>query len=328
MKNDHLKYFSHFFIAMFFIVVLVGCKEASNEVTPEETVDLSHFTAENFPRVDGSTSNRPMMVVLACEIFKLQFQWFDAGDATMQPFPVTDSAKLKETDFARNITFYKTIRAYDRLIYDSTDVILVANAPSQDHLQLAASLGVSFSIAPIALDGIVFLLNSANPVNNLTTEQIIGIYTGQIKNWKEVGGNDVLIGAYIRNRNSGSQELMEQLVMQGRTMIDAPDMILFDMMGLINKIITDQNGIGYTVYYYNATMVPRNEVKRISINGIKPDAATINSGAYRYVAPVYAIIRTTLDKNSNAYLFWKWMQTNAGQLAVAKSGYVAYSGKK
>ena len=328
MRNDHLKYLLHFFIPMFFIVVLIGCKEANNEVTPEETVDLSHFTVENFPRVDGSTSNRPMMVVLACEIFKLQFQWFDAGDATMQPFPVTDSAKLKEIDFTRNITFYKTIRAYDRLIYDSTDVILVANAPSQDYLQLAASVGVSFSIAPIALDGLVFLLNSANPVNDLTSEQIIGIYTGRIKNWKEIGGNNVLIGAYIRNKNSGSQELMEQMVMQGRTMIDAPDMILFDMMGLINKIITDQNGIGYTVYYYSATMVPRNEVKRISINGIKPDAATINSGAYKYIAPVYAIIRSALDKNSNAYLFWQWLQTNAGQLAVAKSGYVAYSGIK
>jgi phosphate transport system substrate-binding protein len=328
MKKNHMKYLSDFFIALFFTVMLFGCRTTDNEETPEEIIDLSHFTVENFPRVDGSTSNRPMMVVLACEIFKLQFQWYDAGDATMQPYPITDSTKLKEIDFVRNIYFYKTIRAYERLIYDSTDVILVANEPSQDHLQLAESVGVSFSIAPIALDGLVFLLNSANPVNNLTSEQIIGIYTGEIKNWKEVGGNDVLMSVYIRNRNSGSQELMEKLVMQGRTMIDAPDMIVSDMMGLINIIVTDQNGIGYTVYYYNAIMVPRDEIKRISINGIKPDAATINSGAYRYIAPVYAIIRSTLDKNSNAYLFWKWLQTTAGQLAVAKSGYVAYSGKK
>jgi phosphate transport system substrate-binding protein len=329
MKKYYMKYLSDFFIPFLFVVVLFGCGVTDNEKgTPEEVVDLSHFTVENFPKVDGSTSNRPMMVVLACEIFKLQYKWYEAGDATMQPYPVIDSTKVKEINFVWNITFNKTIRAYDRLIYDSTDVILVANEPSQDHLQLANSVGVSFTVVPIALDGLVFLLNSTSPVNNLTSDQIIGIYTGEIKNWKEVGGNDALINPYIRNRNSGSQELMEKLVMQGRTMIDAPEMILIDMMGLINRIVTDPNGIGYTVYFYNATMVPREEVKRISVNGVKPDPATINSGAYKYTAPVYAVIRSNLEKKSNAYLFWKWLQTSAGQIAVAKSGYISYSGKK
>jgi phosphate transport system substrate-binding protein len=328
MKKPHRNFLLVFAIPFFFIFVVFGCGITDNEnATPEEVVDLSHFTVENFPRVDGSTSNRPMMVVLACEIFNLKYKTYDALDGTMQPYPEDDTSKPKEVTFVRNIYFYKTIRAYDRLIYDSTDVILVANEPSQDHLQLANSLGVSFTVAPIALDGLVFLLNSTNPLNSLTSEQLIGIYIGDIKNWKEVGGNDAIINPYIRNRNSGSQELMEKLVMQGRTMIDAPDMILIDMMGLINRIASDPNGIGYTVYYYNAIMVPRDEVKRISVNGVKPDQATINSGAYKYTAPVYAVIRSNLDIQSNAYLFWKWLQTDAGQIAVAKSGYVSYRGK-
>jgi phosphate transport system substrate-binding protein len=327
MEKDYRTYPSGYFITLFFIFVLFGCGVSESEKEPpEEVVDISHFTVENFPRVDGSTSNHPMMMVLACEIFKLQYTWYDRGDATMEPYPKDDSTKLKEVEFVRNIFFYKTIRAFNRLIYDSTDVILVANEPSQDYLQLATSLGVSFSVAPIALDGLVFLLNSVNPVNNLTSDQCIGIYIGEIKNWKEVGGNDALISPYLRNRNSGSQELMEKLVMQGRTMVNNQDLI-DDMLALINRVGTDQNGIGYTVYFYSATMVPRDEVKRISINGVKPDPATINSGAYKYTAPVYAIIRSNLDRNSNAYLFWKWLQTNAGQITVAKSGYIPYSGK-
>lgn len=327
MNKSHKKYQLDFFTAFFLMLIIFGCNVNDNvSETPEEEINISHFTVENFPRIDGSTSNIPMMTVIACEIFKLSYHWFDAFDGTMVPIPLEDSTKTKEVDFVRSILFNKSIRAFNRLIFDSTDVILVANAPSADQLQTAASLGVSFTVAPIALDGIVFLLNYANPLNNLTSDQIIGIYSGEIKNWKEVGGNDAIINPYVRNPNSGSQVLMEELVMKNRIMISAENMILMDMMGLIIKIVEDPNGIGYSVYFYSSTMVPRNDIKRISINGVKPDPSTINSGAYKYTAPVYAIIRSDLDRNSNAYLFWKWLQTNAGQIAIAKSGYVSYRG--
>ncbi|RJP62256.1 MAG: hypothetical protein C4539_18765 [Ignavibacteriales bacterium] len=326
MKKDHLKNFFVSFLFFISVIIYSGCGVNDNGGNTDEVVDISKITVENFPRVDGSTSNIPMMTVVACEMFSLEYKWYDAGDGTMQPYPSsTDNSKKNEIDFVRNISFTKTIRAYNRLIYDSTDVILVANTPSTDHLALATSLGVDFTIAPIALDGLVFLLNTANPVNSLTHNQIISIYTGVTTNWKDVGGNDSTLTPYIRNRNSGSQELMEKLVMQGRTMINAEEMILPTMMGLINKIEEDENGIGYTVFYYNNTMVPREKIKTISINGVQPNTSTIASGTYKYTSPVYAIIRTNLDKNSNAYLFWKWLQTKAGQAAIAKSGYVAYS---
>jgi phosphate transport system substrate-binding protein len=242
----------------------------------------------------------------------------------MVPYAVYDSTKAKEVNFVWNIVFTKSIRAFNRLIYDSTDVILVANEPSDDNLQLAASLGKGFKIAPIALDGLVFMVNSSNPVNNLTNDQILDIFTGSTRNWKDVGGNDAVIAAYTRNENSGSQELMEKIVMKGRTMI--PGQLIMSMMGLLEQISRDENAIGYTVYYYSSTMVPMEGVKRISIEGIEANPATINSGVYKYISPVYAVIRSDLDKNSDAYLFWKWLQTNAGQTAVAKSGYVSYTG--
>ncbi|HVO75555.1 MAG TPA: substrate-binding domain-containing protein [Ignavibacteriaceae bacterium] len=318
MKNSLLK--SLIFLS--FLLINLSCKDTVN--SPEETVDISHFTVENFPRVDGSTSNRPMMVVIACEIFGLSYKWYDAMDGTMQPYPEDNPEKPEEVEFVRNIYFYKTIQAYNRLIYDSTDVILVANEPSEDQLTLASSVGVSFSTSAIALDGLVFIVNSENPVQDLSHDQIIGIFTGSITNWKDAGGNDAEISVYTRNVNSGSQELMKKIVMQGRPMIEGQPIL--SMMGLLEQLASDENGIGYTVYFYSATMVPMQEIKRISINGTAAGPATINSGEYKYTAPVYAVIRSNLDKNSNAYLFWKWLTTKAGQTAVAKSGYVAYSG--
>ena len=64
------------------------------------------------------------------------------------------------------------------------------------------------------------LVNPKNPVKNLTSDQVRKIYTGEITNWKEVGGVDHAITPYIRNADSGSQEKMETLVMKGLTMID------------------------------------------------------------------------------------------------------------
>ncbi len=327
MKKDFSNFSGILFLTIISAILISSCNVSETEGPSDEVVDISKITTENFPRVDGSTSNIPMMTVVACEMFDLEYNWYDAGDGTMQPYPSsTDNSKKNEINFVRNISFTKTIRAYNRLIYDSTDVILVANTPSDDNLKLAEDLGVGFTIAPIALDGLVFLLNTVNPINNLTHDQIIDIYTGSITNWNEVGGNDATLNPYIRNKNSGSQELMEKLVLQGRITSNLPDMIsVASMMGLINKIEDDENGIGYTVYYYNNTMVPRSKIKTISINGIPANASTIASGTYKYTSPVYAIIRSNLDKNSNAYLFWKWLQTKAGQTAIAKSGYISYS---
>ena len=65
--------------------------------------------------------------------------------------------------------------------------------------------------------------NPENPVKNLTSDQVRKIYTGEISNWKEVGGMDHAITPYIRNADSGSQEKMETLVMDGLKMIEGTE---------------------------------------------------------------------------------------------------------
>ena len=85
----------------------------------------------------------------------------------------------------------------------------------------------------------------SQPVEHLTTQQIQAIYTGQLTNWQELGGADLLITPYQRNDNSGSHELMKELVMQGLKMVDAPDLFLLtSMIAPFNAISTDPSGIG------------------------------------------------------------------------------------
>jgi phosphate transport system substrate-binding protein len=116
---------------------------------------------------------------------------------------------------------------------------------------------------------------------------------------------------------------MEKIVMQGKTMIQGVP--VSSMIGLLGQISMDTSSIGYTVYYYSSTMVPMERIKRVLINGVEASPATIAAGQYKFSSPVYAVIRSNLDKNSNAYLFWRWLRTASGQAAIEHSGYVAYA---
>jgi phosphate transport system substrate-binding protein len=199
---------------------------------------------------------------------------------------------------------------------------LVARAPSEDELALAKSMGVALNVNAVALDAFVLILNVNNSVDNLTIEQIREIYTGNITNWQEVGEPNAPINAYQREPNSGSQELMEALVMKGLKMVSAPEMVLITMISIINKVELDPWSIGYTVYFYEEFMARRDAIKLCAINGIKPNYENIFQRRYDLTAPVYAVIRTNLDKSSNAYLLWQWLDTAIGQQVVASSGYI------
>ncbi|MDR1675068.1 MAG: substrate-binding domain-containing protein, partial [Tannerella sp.] len=175
----------------------------------------------------------------------------------------------------------------------------------------------------------IFIVNPNNPVGSLAHHQIVDIYTQQITNWNEVGGNNSAINPYIRNQNSGSQELMESLVMQGTPIAEFP--VEFEISGMIPVFVYvggekgEKNSICYTVYYFKERMVieeHRNTVKTIAVNGILPNRETISNRTYPFVAEVYAVIRSDLDKNSMAYKLYELLQTPAGKAVIAESGYI------
>jgi phosphate transport system substrate-binding protein len=169
-----------------------------------------------------------------------------------------------------------THESYTSLIGRTADLILVARRPSHDEAALARERGVHIRVTPVALDAFVFLVNRSNPVTSLTAEQIRRIYTGAIASWSKVGGEPTPIHPYRRNRNSGSQETMERLIMKGLAMIQARDLeVPVSMIGPFNAVRHDRQGIGYTFRYYDTYMTRMPEVRIIAINGIQPTAERI-----------------------------------------------------
>jgi phosphate transport system substrate-binding protein len=288
--------------------------------------------ALDYPNVDGSTSAHPLQVLLACRIFGVPCAWQEswALDTTRRFAPdlgFEESPQLVER--INSIRHSGTHGAYVNLVEGNADFILVARPPSKDELQAAQERGVVLDVQAVALDAFVFLVNAENPVDDLALETIRDIYTGESTHWSELEASEEQDGrvgeeihTYQRNRNSGSQELMETLVMQGTTMMDSPEMMLESMMGPINAIGEDPLGIGYSVYYYVVFIFPSEYVKLTGVDGVAPTSNSIAHGNYPLTTEVYAVIREGMPQESSALLLRDWLHTAEGQAVVKESGYV------
>lgn len=179
-------------------------------------------------------------------------------------------------------------------------------------------------MAPIEKDGLVFLVNKKNPVDSLTHQQFVDIYSGKTT-WKDVGGNDAEIIAYQRQLVSGSQTMLNKLVMKGTPMAEAPATQIIGTMGsLVDAVAVydgAENAIGYNVYYYVSRMKLDENIKLLSVDGVEPSTENISSGAYPFVNDFYAVIRADAPEGSLECVLYEWMQSEEGQRLVAHESY-------
>ena len=244
--------------------------------------------------------------------------------------------------------------SYKKLIAGETDLIYECRRPSEDERKLMKSKKVELDIRAIALDAFVFIRNKDNPVKGLTLTQVKDIYTrgaegkGKVGNWNQVGGPDAKIHAYIRNRNSGSQETMMTLVMKKLPIVGRRGMTGFGMRGPYNLLHRDKAGIGFTFFYYQRHMAPQLVGRRVvaqqqvvqargapkpliqmfAIDGVMPSRATIADGTYPLVTEVYVVTRKDLKPDHPAAKLRDWLLTAEGQGVVGETGYVPIGAKK
>lgn len=281
-----------------------NANNVSNNIIEEGEAKQEEFklSKEDYPKVDGATAMRPMSVEIAKSVLNM-------------------TNEEAETFIVHNTT----AKAYENLINKKTDLIFVSE-PSDDILNQAKNAGVEFEMVGIGRDGFVFVENKENKIDNLTIEQIQNIYTGKITNWSEVGGENAQIVAYQREKNSGSQNLMEKMVMKGLKMMEVPQNLeLTNMSGLIDKIASyenSKNSIGYSIYLYAKEQYVKDSIKFLSINGVYPSDETIADGSYPLSKIVYAIYRKDEPQDSNTRKLVDWLKTEEGQKTVEAGGYV------
>ena len=299
------------------LLAVAGCAPL-----PQST---SAVVVTGYPRVDGSTSTQPLQVLAACKRLGVSCSWREPSDpgALRQIVPDARATQSAPGQWLQSLQHTGTHESYVGLISKKTDLILVARTPSEDEAAAAERAGVQLDVRPVALDAFVILLNRANPVESLHVDQVRMIYMDMLTDWAKLGGTQSAISAYRRNRNSGSQELMEALVMKGEEMPEAPpEMVEQGMGGLVRVVHENPSAIGYIVYYYASNMLYNQNVKMVGIGGVKPTSETIGNRTYPLVAEVYVVLRSDTPAGHPAAVLRDWLLTPEGQATVAESGYV------
>ena len=157
--------------------------------------------------------------------------------------------------------------------------------------------GSSLDVRPVAYDAFVFLFSAKNPVAGLSVEQIRDIYSGRITNWRDVGGPYAPIQPYQRTRNSGSQELMEKLVMKGRAMLAAPDLLTGAIMSWPTCAGQGRPWDRLFGVLLPGIHAPRADVKACAVDGVLPTSASIRSRRYPFITEVDVVVRRNLRPN-------------------------------
>ncbi len=177
------------------------------------------------------------------------------------------------------------------------------------------TLGVEIKSAK---DGLAIYVNEANQVQELTLDQLKGIYTGKILNWKEVGGADAKIILYGRENSSGTYVYFKDNVLEGEDYATSMQ-AMPGTAAVVNAVAKDKNGVGYGGAAYGKGIKFIKVKKDAGSPGFEPTAENVKSGNYPITRYLYLYTRSKPVGAMKDYI--DWILGDEGQQIVAKVGY-------
>lgn len=202
------------------------------------------------------------------------------------------------------------------LLDGECDIASTSRVANEDETRLAKAKGVRLSSHFLGYYGVAVIVNARNKVRSLTHAQVRDIFTGAVRNWSEVGGDDAPIKVYVRDPVSGTYLGFQELAMDNGPYVD--DAVELKSYPEIGKVISDdRNGIGYS----GMTLSHGKAVRGLRINGIPANAASVSEGLYPYARGLrfYTISK---QESGAALAFIRFVRGREGQGIMEKNGYV------
>lgn len=265
----------------------------NSKIVKMRAADEYLFTAgERMPVLDGATALYPV---------------YSAFFNAMYP---DGTCRFDGSDFEAESLLQKrnTGGAFKAIVNGTADIIFCAS-PSQKQLEYAEENGVELVLVPIGFEAFVFLVNDTNPVRSLTVEQVRDIYSGKIKNWSEVGGDNSPVSAITRPEGSGSQTAMISF-MGGQPVKPA------------NSIYAGRT-LGYSFRYYVDGIVASKNIRLLELNGVYPSKENIRNHTYPVVSNFYAIYRKSDSERTDIQKVISFILSPQGQQIVEGSSYIS-----
>ena len=167
----------------------------------------------------------------------------------------------------------------------------------------------------LALDGIAIIVNPENKVSDLSLEQIAKIYTGEITNWKEVGGDDAEIVLIGREAGSGTRDGFESIT--GTESACKYRQELASTGDVITTVAGNPNAIGYA-----SLAAVKDSVKALSVGGVAPSEATISDGSYAVQRPFILVTKDSEKLSEAAQLFFDYATSADAAKVISAAGAV------
>jgi len=171
-----------------------------------------------------------------------------------------------------------------------------------------------FQTVIIARDGLAIVVNPANPVKGLTVEQLCGLFSGKIQNWKEVGGLDGPVRPITREEGSGTRESFVGLVM-GKTRITRKALTQ-ESNGAVKELVKgDPAAIGYM-----SLGLVGDELKALPVDGCEPTTDNVLSGRYKLVRPFLFVTKGAESDEAQHYI--NYVLSQEGQRLLESEGLI------
>jgi len=215
------------------------------------------------------------------------------------------------------------------LINGTTDICQASRKIKQSEIDQAEANGVEPYEIQVATDALSVVVHPSNPVSELTIAQLSAIYTGDITNWNEVGGNDVEIVAIARDTNSGTHVFFKEQVVQMKGLPTEDESLEYggDVLMLpsteegVNQVASNPNSIFYPGLGYVTEEVKPLAIKQTADSiGVLPSVQTALDGTYPIARPL--LFYTDGEPTGVTKDFIDYCLSSEGQEKVIEVGYV------
>jgi phosphate transport system substrate-binding protein len=260
--------------------------ESSTESSEESTATTTDANVSGTITLAGSTSMEKL-----CEAM---------SEAFMEAYP----------DVTVTVEYTGSGAGIESLVSGSVDIGNSSRSLSDDEVAKGATENV------VAIDGIAVITDTDNTVADLTTEELAKIYTGEITNWKELGGNDEAIVVIGREAGSGTRGAFEELLEVEDKCAYAQEL---DSTGaVLAKVASTPGAIGYV-----SLDVVDDSVNEVSLNGVDATEENILAGDYLLSRPFVMATMGEISEQSDLVQTWfNYIESDEGQQVISDLGLI------
>lgn len=255
------------------------------------------------------------------------------GNSVAEPTPTPEQALLTEITFSGSTTMELLVEqlapAFNER-YPDISLSVTADGSSFGIADVQAGevdVGMSsrpltpqeqrygITINPVAMDAIAVIVHPANPVENLTMEELRAIFTGDISNWQEVGGNDAPIQTIIREETSGTRVIFDALVMDGAAYASS---VIIETSTVVEseRVAIAENAIGYM----SVGHLDQERAHALKIDGVAPDPIAVATGDYPLQRPLLLLTGPLSREQADTFIDFALSAT--GQRLILENGWV------